>query len=243
MDTARVLVVQHEADAPAGWFGEALQECGCQLTVARPYDGAPLPGLDGYDGLLVLGGAVDSWDDGAAPWLPGTRELVRRAERDGLPALGICLGHQVAAHALGGEPGRNPAGLTASIQPVGWLPEAADDPLFADVRTVDRAVHWNRDVVLTLPDGATLLASSKDGAVQAARLGRHVWGIQSHPEVDAAIVDDWRVEAWEVTGEPDRAVMTALVDDLRDEELALRQAWWPLAESFGRLVREGLRQR
>lgn len=243
MDTARVLVVQHEAGAPAGWFGEAVQECGCLLTVVTPYDGSPLPGLDGYEGLLVLGGAVDSWDEEAAPWLPGTRELVRRAERDGVPTFGICLGHQVAAHALGGEPGRNPAGRTIGIEPVGWLTEAADDPLFAAARAAERAVHWNSDVVHSLPEGASVLARSKDGAVQAARLGGHVWGIQSHPEVDAAIIDDWRGEEWEISSESERAVMTALVDELRREEQALRQDWWPVAESFGRLVREGLRQR
>lgn len=243
MEQARVLVVQHEAGAPAGWFGDALQEQGCPLTVATPYDGGPLPGLDGYAGLLVLGGSVDSWDDRAAPWLPGTRELVRRAERDGVPALGICLGHQVAAHALGGEPGRNPAGRTVSIQPLGWVPEATDDPVFAVARSAERAVHWNSDVVLSLPDGATTVARSKDGAVQAARLGRHVWGIQSHPEVDAAIVEEWSAEEWETSSEAERKVMLALVDDVRHEEQSLRRSWWPLAESFGRLVHEGLRER
>jgi GMP synthase (glutamine-hydrolysing) len=242
-DAGRVLVVQHEPGAPAGWFGDALQEHGCRLTVAAPYDGAPLPGLDGFAGLLVLGGAVDAWDDGAAPWLPGTRELVRRAERDGVPTLGICLGHQIAAHALGGEPGRNPAGRTVSIQPVGWAPDAASDPLFASARSAERAVHWNRDVVLSLPDGATTVAVSKDGAVQASRLGRHVWGIQSHPEVDAAILVAWLAEDWEDSDSADREVMTALVHDVRREEQSLRQSWWPLAQTFARLVREGLRDR
>ena len=246
MDTAdgsRVLVVQHEAGAPAGWFGDALQEQGCPLTVATPYDGGHLPGLDGYAGLLVLGGSVDSWDDAAAPWLPGTRELVRRAERDGVPTLGICLGHQIAAHALGGGAGRNAAGRAVAIQPVGWLPDSARDPLFAPARSAERVVHWNRDVVVSVPDGATTLARSHDGAVQAARLGRHVWGVQSHPEVDAAIVEEWMTEEWEASSEEERTIMLALVDDVRGEEHALRQTWWPLAARFGRVVREGLRDR
>lgn len=237
MDPVRVLAVQHEAGSPAGWFGDALQDLGCRLTVATPYDGSPLPALDGFAGLVVLGGAVDSWDDRSAPWLPGTRALVRRAEAAGVPAFGICLGHQIAAQALGGEAGRNPAGRTVGIEPVGWLAEAANDPLCAPVRSADRALHWNRDVVVTLPAGATVLARSKDGAVQAARLGRHVWGIQSHPEVDAPIVQDWLDEEWEATDEPDRRALTALVDDMRAEEQSLRSAWLPLAESFARIVR------
>lgn len=242
-DSPRVLVVQHEAGAPAGWFGDALQEQGCALTVASPYAGAPLPGLDGYAGLLVLGGAVDSWDDTAAPWLPGTRELVRGAERDGVPALGICLGHQIASQALGGRSGRNPAGRTVSIQPVGWLPAAARDPMFASVSSADRAVHWNQDVVRLLPEGAATLACSDDGAVQAARLGEHVWGVQSHPEVDAEIVAEWMAEEWDASSEQEREMLTALVADVRREEQSLRQAWWPLVQSFARLVREGLRER
>jgi GMP synthase (glutamine-hydrolysing) len=243
MEITRVLVVQHEDDAPAGWFGDALQSSGCLLTVATPYAGGPLPGLDGYDGLVVLGGAMAAWEDESAPWLPATRELVRQGERDGVPVLGVCRGHQIAALALGGQAGRNPAGRTASIQPLGWLPEAADDPVFGPARTADRALHWNTDVVLSLPEGARVLARSKDGAVQAARLGRHVWGIQSHPEVDAKIVDDWRILDWEAADEDERVEMVALVEEVRGEEQALRDMWWPLAKAFAAQVREGLRTR
>jgi GMP synthase (glutamine-hydrolysing) len=125
------------------------------------------------------------------------------------------------------------------IEPVGWLPEAADDPLFAPVRSADRALHWNRDVVVSLPAGATVLARSKDGAVQVARLGRHVWGIQSHPEVDAPIVEDWLEEEWDVTEEPERRLLTDLVDDVRAQEHSLRSGWMPLTESFARMVSGG----
>ena len=242
MDPVRVLAVQHEAGAPAGWFGDALQDSGCRLTVATPYDGSALPGLDGFAGLLVLGGAVDSWDDRAAPWLPGTRDLVRRAERDGVPVLGICLGHQVAAHALGGRAGRNPAGRSVCIEQVGWLPAVADDVLFAPASAADRAVHWNRDVVVSLPPGASVLARTEDGAVQVARLGRWVWGVQSHPEVDARIVQDWLDEEWEVTDEAERPTLTALVDAVRSQEHSLRSAWLPLAESFARIVRRAAQE-
>ena len=243
MDPVRVLVVQHEVGAPAGWFGDALQDHGCRLTVATPYDGTPLPALDGWAGLLVLGGAVDSWDDEAAPWLPATRDLVRRAESDGVPVLGICLGHQIAAHALGGRSGRNPAGRTVSIEHVGWLDETADDPMFGPARTAERAVHWNRDVVLDLPDAAVPLACSEDGAVQAARLGRSVWGVQSHPEVDAAIVAEWMQEEWDLTPEPERQVLRDLVEAVRTEEQSLRSSWLPLAASFAAMVRDGASSR
>lgn len=231
----RVLVVQHEPGTPAGWFGDALEAAGCRLHLATPYDGSALPGLEGMSGLLVLGGAVDSWDDAAAPWLPATRDLVRDAEARGIPTLGICLGHQIAAHALGGRPGRNPAGRTLAIEGVGWLDEAADDPLFRDVRGATRAVHWNSDVVLDLPPGTQVVARSADGAVQAARLGRWVWGVQSHPEVDDSILRTWAEE------EPDpdddlRRLMSDLVQRMALEQAEVIDSWRPLATGFADLV-------
>lgn len=232
----RVLVVQHESGAPSGWFGEALVAAGCRLTLATPYDGSALPGLDGVSGLLVLGGAVDSWDDAAAPWLPATRELVRAAEVGAVPTLGICLGHQVAAHALGGRPGRNPAGRTLGIEGVGWLDEAADDPLLGAARGASRAVHWNRDVVLDLPSGAQVSARSADGAVQAARLGRWVWGVQSHPEVDESIVRTWAEEEWDHSDDAHRLLMSDLVRRVAAEQDALIESWRPLATGFAALV-------
>jgi GMP synthase (glutamine-hydrolysing) len=236
----RVLVVQHEPGAPAGWFGLALRDAGCHLVLATPYDGSALPALDGFDGLVVLGGSVDSWDEQTAPWLPATRALVRRAEHEGVPTLGICLGHQIAAAALGGRAGRNPAGRTVRIESVGWLPAAAADPLLAGSRGATRALHWNRDVVLDLPSGATVLARSDDGAVQAARLGGHVWGVQSHPEVDARIVTDWWHEEQASTGTAPRPDIDALLGELRSLEDELARDWTPLADGFSRLVHHGL---
>ncbi len=231
-----VLVVQHEPGAPAGWFGEALEAAGCALTVATPYDGDALPALDGFAGLLVLGGWVDSWDDDAAPWLPAVRDLVRRAERDGVPTLGICLGHQVAADALGGTAGRNPSGRCRCMARVGWLSEATDDPMFGGCTRSARAVHWNQDVVLGLPAGARLLARSDDGAVQAARLGRWVWGVQSHPEVDAPILEDWLADEKHTMETHEQEGLVSLIEEVRHQQGELEQAWLPLAEAFAAMV-------
>lgn len=237
-----VLVVQHEDGAPAGWFGERLEELGCRLDVRRPYADDDLPTARQVDGLVVLGGAMDSWDDEGSPWLPSVRTLVRDAAAARVPTLGICLGHQLAVLALGGETGRNPGGATVGLRPVGWCDTARTDPLTGPATDATTVAHWNSDVATRLPDGATVLARTADDAVQAARLAATVWGVQCHPEVDAAIVRTWiEEELPRVPDEPGRSPMEAFGAEMERHQDELRRQWEPLAASYARMVREGLR--
>jgi GMP synthase (glutamine-hydrolysing) len=119
---------------------------------------------------------------------------------------------------------------------VGWLDEAAGDALLGAARGASRAVHWNRDVVLDLPSGAQVTARSADGAVQAARLGRWVWGVQSHPEVDESIVRTWAEEEWDHADDAHRRLMSDLVRRVAAGQDALIESWRPLATGFAALV-------
>jgi GMP synthase (glutamine-hydrolysing) len=231
-----LLVMEHEADAPAGWMGEHLEALGVRLHVVRPYAGDVLPEeLGNHAGVLVLGGAMDSWDDAGAPWLPQTRALVRLAEAEERPVLGICLGHQLATLALGGEVGRNPAGSTVAVLPVSWGPEAGNDPLFRDACGATHAVHWNNDVVLRLPPGGQVLATSPDGAVQAARLGRHVWGVQFHPEAHSAILESW-VAGYGTDHKERGADLDRYLADARRFAPALEESCRILARAFAAML-------
>jgi GMP synthase (glutamine-hydrolysing) len=230
-----VLVVEHEADAPGGWLVEELEGAGCRLEVCRPYAGDRLPGLDGVDGVVVLGGPMAAWDDAATPWLPDTRTLIRSAEAVGVPTLGICLGHQLSAMALGGEVAPNPAGATVAVLPVSWGGEARGDSLFGAVLDTAVAVHWNNDVVARLPPGAAVLATSPDGAVQAARLGRHVWGVQFHPEAGPTIVERW-VRAGGAAYVEAGFDLDRYLSDVRRHETELAGSCRRLARSFLQLV-------
>jgi GMP synthase (glutamine-hydrolysing) len=229
--TARVLVLQHEDDDPIHLMG--LWMDAVDLVVCRPYDGDPVPAdLEPYDGLVVMGGAMGAHDDQKSPWLPATRDLIRLAATTGVPTLGICLGHQLCAVALGGEIEVNPNGRQLGLLDVGWNAEAVDDPLMGGLVAPRRAMHWNDDVVARLPEGARQLATASTGEVQAARHADSVWGIQWHPEVDEALVARWAND-----GTLPEAEKTRVLDDLVSARGTLDAAWQPLARRFAELVR------
>ncbi|CAA9399716.1 MAG: hypothetical protein AVDCRST_MAG32-2894 [uncultured Nocardioides sp.] len=229
------MVVEHQQNCPAGLVGDWLVEAGASLDVVRPYLGDELPEPATYDALLVLGGDMGANDDATVPWLGPLKKHVHATVAAGTPVLGICLGHQLVAAALGGVVGKNPAGLTVGVEPVVWEAAVADDPLFGGMVHADRVVHWNGDVVVAPPPGSTTLARTVDGSVQAARFAAAAWGIQAHPEVDAATCRQWA----EVDRDDHLARgldQDAMIDRIRAAEEELERQWRPLGERFARIA-------
>ncbi len=229
----RVLVVQHEDDCPPAWVGDWLVEADCALDVRRPYAGEDLPStLDDHDALLVLGGAMGAYDDATHTWLGPTKELVRAAAAQAIPTLGICLGHQVVAVALGGEAGRNPRGQQLGLLPVGWTDAAGQDELTRGLVGTGFGVHWNDDVVLRSPEGTVTLARTPEGEQQVARFAPTAWGVQLHPEVDEVILATWAKD------DPDRyaeGVLEEVLHQVAAAKADLAAGWRPLAQSFAAL--------
>lgn len=240
MSNTRVLVVEHEHGCPPGWIGEWLTEAGAALDLRRPYAGEALPDdLTGHDAFVVLGGSMGADDDAAFPWLTRVKHLVRRAAATEVPTLGICLGHQLAAVALGGRVERNPRGQQIGVLDVGWTADADIDPLLGPVATgpdrPTRAVQWNNDLVVETPLGTVVLARTPRDEVQAARFAPTVWGVQWHPEAGEEIVRAWaeddRDDALERGVDLDAYI--AAVGAAREE---LRATWAPLAGLLLRLA-------
>lgn len=233
---SRILVVQHADDCPPALLGDWLLEAGCTLDVATPYDGSGVPALDGYDGFLVLGGPMGALDDADHPWLGPVKERLREAAGTGLPTLGVCLGHQLVAVALGGTVEVNPRGQQVGLLDVGWTDAAAADDLFAGLATPHRGVQWNNDVVTGLPRDAVLLAETADDELQAARFAPAVWGVQLHPEVTAEVLRPWAADdrgSHEARGlDQDR-----LLHDIEAARGELEDAWRPLADRFAAIAR------
>lgn len=126
------------------------------------------------------------------PYMRAEVELMRDAVAGGVPLLGVCLGGQLLAHALGGHVEAMPH-RTIEWAAVERLPGAEDDPLVSPLDGVVRALHWNEDC-FTVPDGAVELLTRAGPGGEAFRYGDSAWGIQFHPEVDAAALEAWYAE-------------------------------------------------
>jgi GMP synthase-like glutamine amidotransferase len=181
-DARPALVLEHEADAPAGLLADWATERGIALEVfAWHADGdaasAP-PAVADRPFVVTLGAEASAFDD-AVPWLARERAVLADAIAHDVPVLGICFGGQHLARVLGGTVAR------ASRPEVGWLDVESLDPATVPP---GRYLQWHRDA-FTVPPGAQLLARSPVSA-QAFRHGRHL-GVQFHPEVTPAIAMDW----------------------------------------------------
>lgn len=166
------------------WIRVAAGLGGGEVAVVDVERGGEIPDRDGFAGVVVTGsGAMVTdrlaWSERTAAWLAD-------AARAGFPVLGICYGHQLLAHALGGTVADNPAGREMGTVEVELLPEAAGDPLFAGLPPRFPAQATHLQTVREVPPGAATLARSAGDACQAFRWGETAWGLQFHPEFAAA---------------------------------------------------------
>ncbi|WP_427870977.1 type 1 glutamine amidotransferase [Leucobacter luti] len=241
MTEPRVLVVEHQENAGLGLFGQRLSrpESGVAIETVGPEAGRTIPtSLDGYDALIVLGGAMGPTEDDKAPWLPATRALLVEGVERGIPTLGICLGAQMLATATGGNVRTMPGGPEVGLLGIDVVPSAEGDPLFGPLagRTV-QAVQWHWLEADGLPAGARVLASSPACRNQAFRLGDAAWGVQFHPEALGRTAAEWvdeDREGFEVLGLDEAEV----VAEVRAAEPSLAEIWGGLADRFAAVTRE-----
>ena len=186
-----ILVFQHIACEHPGIFRQFFSEAGIDWQAVELDAGDAIPDLQGFDALWVMGGPMDVWDTDTCPWLVAEKEAICHWVRElNRPYLGLCLGHQLLADALGGtcEVQRNPE---IGIMDVSLTDAAREDLLLQGVAPRIKCLQWHSVAVTTPPDDAVLLASSPECTWQAMRVGSNAWGIQFHVELQDTTISEW----------------------------------------------------
>jgi len=186
----KLLVLQHVAHELLGTLNPMLKKAGFRIryvNFARHPDAQP--SLDGYDGLVILGGPMSVNDTDRLPHLMTEMHLIEQAMRRNLPVLGICLGAQLIAKTLGA------AVYPSREKEIGWYDvsptdHAQSDPLLTVLQKSEKIFQWHGET-FDIPKTSSHLAFSSVCANQAFRYGSTVYGFQFHLEVDEPMIHRW----------------------------------------------------
>ncbi len=184
---AKIWVIQHHPVENLGNIAEALEGAALAWQYVRTFDGQPIPkDMKGAGGLILMGGPQSVYEENDFPTLKDELRLIESALKDNRPVLGVCLGSQLVAAALGAKV------YKGTRREIGWYPvqltpEAKNDRLLKGVPEQFAAFHWHGDI-FDLPRDAVALASSEISPIQAFRYGDKTYGFLCHLEVTEASV-------------------------------------------------------
>jgi GMP synthase-like glutamine amidotransferase len=186
----KVLVIRNVSYETEGMLEALLRDEGLTLDILDfQQDPSAEPRLDGYAGLVVMGGPMGANDTDRFPYLLQVERLCSEAMEASVPLVGVCLGAQIMAKVLGSEVYPNP------VREVGWYDlttadGARGDPLFSELEPLEVVLQWHGDT-FDLPKDAVLLASSPDCVNQAFRYGENGYAVQFHLEILESMIREW----------------------------------------------------
>ena len=190
MARPKVLVFQHVPYEPLGTLDPLLKDAGFRIRYVNfGREPESCPALDKYEALIILGGPMNSDQIDTYPNLITEVDIIREAVDRDMSVLGICLGAQILAKALGGAVSRN------VVREIGWhdveMTEAGlEDPVLSTFAPTQEVFQWHEDGI-SLPPEVKVLARSAASPVQAFRHGEHAYGFQFHLEVSRALIERW----------------------------------------------------
>ena len=168
------------------WFIARMDRSAGTIQIACPFSGEPLPPVASFGGIIITGSHDMVTDQ--KKWSEETADWVKTAVEAETPLLGVCYGHQLLAHAMGGVVGDNPNGKEFGTVSIRLNPDGRQDRLFEGTPGSFAAQACHSQSVLQLPAGATLLASSALDPHHAFVIGRRAWGVQFHPEFNGQML-------------------------------------------------------
>lgn len=217
----RAHCLQHVAVEGPAYIAEWFAAGGHDLAITRLFEGEPLPDPIAVDLLVVMGGPMGAHDDAGVPWLAAEVAFIRQVIEAGTSVLGVCLGAQLVARALGAD-------VRPNAEPeIGWFPVRSVGPVTEGVFTFPAEItvfHWHGDT-FELPDGAVHLADSDACANQAFQYGDRVIALQCHLEVTPVAVAGMT----HVFGDHFRPAMHVQTED---EILGAPCAWYALSNAL-----------
>ncbi len=221
-----LVCVRHQPSAPLGVIRDVLDAEGVSWRYVDPWRGETIPDVGEISALIVLGGEMNADDVEEHPWLADTRSLMHEAVDCDVPVLGVCLGAQLLARAMGA------AVVPASVREIGFrkievLPPGSHDPLLKAFAPSALVFQFHEDACES-PPGGQLLATNDDNPVQAFRVGTRGYGVQFHFEVTtdeiAAWCDETRPDVLrDVWGTTKHALLTEAVSHLAAQQDAGRR--------------------
>lgn len=190
-NSKEVLILQHVASEGPGTIQDYLDTQKIPSRFIKLYENEALPkAFDEVRAVIVMGGPMNVYEEEKFPFLKKEDQFIKKLVQEGIPILGVCLGSQLLAKALGAKV------MKAGAPEIGWgdvevTEDGAKDPFFGELKSKKlRVLQWHEDT-FELPKGAVHLASSRIAPNQAFRYKDRYYGFQFHVEVDRLILEEW----------------------------------------------------
>jgi GMP synthase (glutamine-hydrolysing) len=226
----RVLALQFVWDDPPGYLGEIMEEHQIACDVARVEEEAVPDPLE-YDAIIAMGGPQHVGHNDTYPYLVGATRTIRRAVEREVPYLGLCLGGQLLASAVGAQVKKH-SSASIGFYEVQFTTEGKKDPIFKGLPGYQQVIHWHEDT-FDIPDGAVQLATNPHTQNQAFRYGRNAYGTQFHIELTPAMLDVWLYHP-----EFRQEMVQALGEEAADRFIGDRARLYPLYREHTRTMFE-----